>query len=118
MKCIIYSELGLAAKALSEGTDMSEAMKTHISEVEISQMCRSPLNQPESSPFYLSTPPRQRSVDTRSAFVITGAAKPFLLIQGLSLASRGIQAGEALSLLAQWRWLLETPLAQLLGQLQ
>lgn len=94
---------------------MTKAMKTHVSKVGISQMCRPPLNQSESSPSYLSTPPRQ---GTSSAFIITGAAKPFLLVQGLSLAGHGIQAGEAPFLSAQRRCPLETPLAQLLAQLQ
>lgn len=97
---------------------MSKVMKTHVSEVGISQMCRSPPNQPESSPSFLSTPPQQGSAGTNSVFVITGAAKPFVLVQGLSSARCGIQVAEALSLPVQWRSPLETPLAQLLAQLQ
>lgn len=76
---------------------MSRAMKAHVSKVEISQMCRSPLNQPERSPSYLFTLPRQGSVGTSSFFFISRAAEPFLLIQGLSLARHGIQAAQALS---------------------
>lgn len=80
---------------------MSKAMKTHVSKGEISQMCRSPLNQPESSHSYLFTLPRQGSVGTSRFFFITRAAEPFLLIQDLSLARHGIQAAQALSLPVQ-----------------
>lgn len=76
---------------------MSTVMETYVSEAEISQMCRCPLNQPESSLSHLPTCLQQGSADM-SSVVIPRAAEPCLLVLGSPTpgAAPGLQSHHSL----------------------